>query len=145
MDNPSDRDLPEAPESASEEGESALGEVSVRRIQGINLCVVAFAAVASLLISTAFALGVLVGGILMAANFSVIVTVIRSVFLKGEASILNVGMYWFKFVAVMLLTGVLILIFRVDVIGLLVGLSTILVAIVAEALLRLLRPSSRQA
>jgi hypothetical protein len=141
MDKPSDRDLPEAPDPASEEGGAALGEVSIRRIQIINLCLLCVTALASLRISQAFALGVVAGGVLMAGNFGIIVSVIRAVFLKGQASALKVGLYWFKFAAVMLIAGVLILVFRVDVIGLLVGLSTILVAIVAEALLRLAYPS----
>ena len=122
----------------SPEGEEAAGaEVSVKRIQIINLCILAVTCVATLRISQAFALGVLAGGVLMAVNFSIIVTVIRSVFTKSQTSVLNVGGYWIKFVGILLLVGTLMLVFHVDVIGLLVGLSTILVAITAEAVLRL--------
>jgi hypothetical protein len=46
-------------------------------------------------------------------------------------------LYWLKFAGIMALVGVLILVFRIEVTGLLVGLSTILVAVTAEAVLRM--------
>ncbi len=140
MDNPSDRELPATPDPASEDGGTTFGEVSIRRIQIINVCLLAATALGSLWFSKAFALGVVAGGVLMAGNFNVIVSVIRSVFLKGDAGALKVGLYWFKFIAVMTLTGVLVLVFKIDVFGLLTGLTTILVAIVVEAVLRMVRP-----
>lgn len=139
MDEPSDREQPAPSDSVADEAGATFGEVSVRRIQVINLCLLAAAALVSLWFSRAFALGVVAGGALMAGNFNIIVSVMRAVFLKGQAGIGRVGLYWVKFAALMLLIGVLVLVFRVDGIGLLVGLSTILVAIVAETLLRLAR------
>ena len=79
----------------------------------------------------------LAGGILMAANFRVLAGVMRAVFLKGSGSLTQVGIYWVKFAGVMALVGVLVLAFRIDPIGFLVGLTTILVAVTAEAVLRL--------
>jgi hypothetical protein len=127
------------PQLAPEQEESPIAEVSTRRIEILNLCILAVACLGSLWVSGAFALGVLAGGVLMAANFRVIVGVIRSVFLKGSTRISNVALYWLKFAGIMLSVGVLIVSFRVDAIGFLIGLSTILIAITAEAVLRLLR------
>jgi hypothetical protein len=134
MENPPDRHSSETP---YEEDQSPAPEVSVKRIQIINVCILLVACLASLAISREFAVGIIVGGILMAANFVIITAVIRSVFLKGETSVLSIGIYWAKFVGVLVLVGVLILVFRIDVIGFLVGLSTILLAITTEAVLRL--------
>ncbi len=114
-------------------------EVSLRRIQVINLVLVAAGSAAGLALSNRFALGVLTGGLLMAASFRVIAVVIRAVFLKGSTSPANVGIYWLKFTGMMLLVGYLVLKVRVDAIGLLLGLSGILVAITAEAVFTLLR------
>lgn len=132
-------DEPSAPEGAPEQDESPIAEVSTNRIEVLNLCLVGAASLGSLWISREFAIGVLGGGILMAANFRVLVGVLRSVFLRGTARVANVAIYWVKFLAVMFLVGVLLVSFRVDVIGFVVGLSTILVAITAEAVLRLAR------
>ncbi len=132
-------DEPSAPEGAPEQDESPIEEVSTNRIEVLNLCLVGAASLGSLWISREFAIGVLGGGILMAANFRVLVGVLRSVFLRGTARVANVAIYWAKFLAVMFLVGVLLVSFRVDVIGFVVGLSTILVAITAEAVLRLAR------
>ena len=128
---------PTGPDSTSEEEESPAGELSLTRIEVVNLILVGAASAGALWISRQFALGVLAGGLLMAANFRVIAGVMRAVFLRGSASLVNVGLYWVKFVAVMFLAGALILFFRVDAIGFLIGLSVILVAITAEALVRL--------
>ncbi|GAB4262449.1 MAG: hypothetical protein Kow0092_12780 [Deferrisomatales bacterium] len=128
---------PRGPEGDAEEESPPIAEVSLNRIQVINLVLVAVASAGGLWLSPHFALGVLTGGILMAANFRVIIGVMRAVFLRGSTSIVNVGIYWAKFTGIMLLVGTLILFFRVDAIGFLVGLTTILVAITAEAVLRL--------
>ncbi len=124
-------------EVAPGQEEPPTAEVSTRRIEVFNLCILVAASIASLWVSKAFALGVIAGGVLMAANFRVIVGVIRSVFLKGSTRVGNVAVYWLKFAGIMFLVGVLIVSYRVDPIGFLVGLSTILVAITAEAVLRL--------
>jgi hypothetical protein len=134
METPTEQSEPEIP---SGEGEDLGSEVSVRRIQILNLFLLAAISAASLWISKEFALGVVAGGILMAANFRVLAGVMRAVFLKGAGSLVHVGIYWAKFAGVLLLVGVLVLAFRVDPVGFLLGLSTILVAVTAEAVLRL--------
>jgi hypothetical protein len=134
MGTPPERSDPEAP---SEEEESLTGEVSVKRIEVLNVCLVAAASLASLWISKELALGVVAGGVLMAANFRVIAGVIGTVLRRGSPSRVHVAIYWLKFVGVLVVVGLLVLFFRVDVIGLLVGLSTIVVAVTAEAMLRL--------
>ncbi len=118
--------------------EEPAGGVSLRRIEGLNLALVGVGAAAGVWISPRFGLGVLVGGLVMAANFRIIAAVIRSVFLKGSTSPVNVAVYWAKFAGLMLLVGILILKVRVDAVGFLVGLSGILVAITLEAVLRLM-------
>lgn len=139
MERPVDsEDLPNPEELPSpEEDPSPGGEVSLQRIQILNLCVLAVAAAGGFLVSGRFAAGVAAGGVLMAANFRVIVVVIRSVFLKQTATLLNAGLYWVKFMALMGLIGFIVLRFRVDVIGFLIGLSTIFLAVTVEAVLRL--------
>ncbi|MEW6490637.1 MAG: hypothetical protein AB1578_22340 [Thermodesulfobacteriota bacterium] len=130
---------PAVPEGAPEPDASPIAEVSTNRIEVMNLCLVAVASLAGLGISREFALGVFAGGLLMAANFRVLGGVLRSVFLRGTARLGNVAAYWLKFLGVMFLVGLLIVKFQVDVVGFLVGLSAILVAITAEAVLRLAR------
>lgn len=114
-------------------------EVSVERIQLINLCLIALTAAASLFFSVRFAVGVVSGGVLMAVNFRILVGVIRAVLRKGEeggSNLAKAGVYWAKFLGVMALVAVCVLVFRVDVFGFLVGLSTLLVAILLEAMFR---------
>lgn len=134
MDAPPDRPAP-AEAAGSEEPSGA--EVSIRRIEIVHACLVAVGSLAALVASRPFALGVFVGGLLMIANFRVIVGVIRSVFLKETNRVGNVIFYWLKFVGILGLVGVIVVKFRVDALGFLVGLSLILVAITAEAVVRL--------
>lgn len=129
---------PEAPATDPADEGSSVGEVSIQRIQVLNVCLLAVAAGAGLLVSRRFAVGVAAGGALMAVNFRVIAGVIRSVFLKQTGTLLNAGLYWVKFMALMGLIGFIVLWFRVDVIGFLVGLSVIFLAVTVEAVLRLL-------
>ena len=135
MDAPPDRP---APAEAAGPDEPSGAEVSTRRIEVGHVCLVAVASLAGLLLSRAFALGGFAGGLLMIANFRVIGGVIRSVFLKETNRIGNVIFYWLKFVGVLGLVGVIVVKFRVDALGFLVGLSLILVAITAEAVVRLI-------
>lgn len=124
-------DSPDSPEEV-------LGpEVSIRRIQILNLCLTALTCLGGLAVSVDFFWGALGGGALMAASFGIIAAVIRSVFTKAGISPLKIAIYWAKFAGVLLLVGVFILVLNVDPLGLLAGLSTILVAITAEAVLRL--------
>jgi hypothetical protein len=112
-------------------------EVSIRRIQILNLCLVGLTSLGGLAVSAEFFWGALAGGVLMAVSFGIIAAVIKSVFTKSGISPLRIGIYWAKFAGILLIVGALILVFRVDPLGLLVGLSTILVAITVEAVLRL--------
>lgn len=125
------------PETPNTEDGSLGQEVSVRRIQVLNLVILAVCTLAALLVTKEFALGVLAGGILMAANFRVLAGVISGVFVKGGGSVAHVGIYWAKFAGVMVLVGVLVVALRVDAVGFLIGFSTILVAMFTEAVLRL--------
>ncbi len=135
METPPERPDPGLGEESQEE---PGGGVSLRRIEGLNLVLVGTGAALGFWISPRFGLGVLVGGLVMAANFRIIYAVIRSVFLKGSTSPVNVAVYWAKFAGLMLLVGILILKFKVDAVGFLVGLSGILMAITLEAVLRLM-------
>ncbi len=131
-----DAEPEQTPSIPSEEG--LLGpEVSVKRIQVLNLVLIALAAVIGLGVSFNFFWGVVAGGATMAASFGVIAAVIKSVFTKSGASPFNIGIYWLKFVGILAMVGAFVLVFRLDPLGLLVGLSTILLAITLEAVLRL--------
>lgn len=133
---PDPEDFPVAEDAADEDSGN---EVSLTRIQVLNLAFVAATALVALYFSRPMAYGVLLGGVLMAANLRIIVGVMSSVFGKGSGSMLNVGLYWAKFAGMMLLVGVLLAIFQIDPVGLLMGLSVFLLAISAEATLRLLK------
>jgi hypothetical protein len=124
-------------EMLTEEAETASADVSVERIQVLNLAILVAAVVASLWISLSFALGVAAGGVVMAANFRVIVGLMRRVFLRGARRFTYVGVYWAKFLGIMVLVGGCVVWLQVDVFGFLIGLSTILVAVTVEAGLRL--------
>ena len=131
---------PDAPGGTDvEESVASGGEVSLTRIQVLNLVFVGIAAGAAWTFSRELAYGVLLGGALMAANLRIIVGVMTSVFGKGSGSVINVGLYWAKFAGMMLLVGVLLAVFEIDPVGLLIGLSVFLVAITAEAVARLMR------
>ncbi|GAB6061766.1 MAG: hypothetical protein D6708_15605 [Candidatus Dadabacteria bacterium] len=133
------RTPPETPESPLGEPEEDAGEpVSIRRIQVFNLVLTAAGTLAGLAVSRRFGLGILLGGLVMAANFKVMAAVLQSVFGKGSTNPVNIGLYWAKFAGLMLLVGVLVVKFRVDPIGLLCGLGAIFVAITAEAVFRLI-------
>lgn len=125
------------PEAHPDESGSPTGEVSVQRIQAINLVILAAATLGALWVSKRFALGVLAGGALMAANFRVIASVVPRVLVKGSPSAAHAGIYWLKFTGMLTLVGVAVVFLRIDPVGLLVGLSTIFVAVTAEATLRL--------
>lgn len=122
----------------AEEEETPGGEVSLGRIQVLNLVFVVLGAGLALLHTRALAYGVLLGGALMAVNLRIIVGVMQSVFGKGSGSIVNVGLYWAKFAVLMLVVGVLIAVLEIDPVGLLIGLSVFLIAIAVEGTLRLL-------
>ena len=123
----------------ADEGATPGGEVSLTRIQVLNLVLVGVTAGGAWFFSRELAYGVLLGGALMAANLRIIVGVMRSVFGEGSGSIINVGLYWAKFAAMMLLVGVLIAVVEIDPVGLLIGMSVFLIAITGEAIARLMR------
>jgi hypothetical protein len=133
---PPDAEAPQEP--GQDETGTVSGEVSVQRIEVMNLILVAIAAAVSLTVSRPFFWGVVSGGALTAANFRILAGVIRSVFLKKGVNALNVGLYWVKFAAILGAVGALILWVKVDGVGFVVGLSTMLVAVTVEAVLRLI-------
>ncbi|HSH70005.1 MAG TPA: hypothetical protein VK997_08810 [Deferrisomatales bacterium] len=135
MATPPDPDGSQATKAGT--AEDSGNEVSLTRIQVLNLVFVGIAAACGWYFSREMAYGVLLGGVLMAANLRIIVGVMTSVFGKGSGSIVNVGLYWAKFAGMMLLVGVLLAVFEIDAVGLLIGLSVFLVAITAEAVFRL--------
>ena len=57
--------------------------------------------------------------------------------LRKGASALNAGLHWFSFAAVLGVVGALILWVRVDGVGFVVGLTTLLAAVALEGTLRL--------
>jgi hypothetical protein len=132
-----DRDPAATPPAPTEEVGPG-GEVSIRRIQLLNLGFSGVACLIGLYISVPFFWGVLAGGVLMSASFGIIAAVIRSVFTKVGLSPLKIAIYWAKHAGLLFGVGALILVVRVDPLGLLVGLSILLVAITTEAMLRLL-------
>jgi len=119
-------------------GQTPSGEVSLRRIEVLHLVLVAAASLLALGASRPFFWGVVAGGAVNAANFWIVTGVVRAMFLGGRrAGGLNAGLYWFKFTALLAVVGALILWVKVDGVGLVVGLTMLLVAIAVEASLRL--------
>lgn len=109
--------------------------IDIRRIEWLNLLLIALAAIfAFVLHSGATALGVLLGGALMATSFRITGAVMQAVFGRGAQRGWPMVAYWLKFGLLMGLLGVMILVFDVDALGLLLGLSMILVSIVVETL-----------
>lgn len=133
---------PDAPRAGEDPGGEEGDDFSVGRIEVINLVLVALASVASLRGSWPFFWGVLTGGLLMAANFRIIAGVMRAVFVGRGLTGLKVALYWFKFAALLGIVGALILWVKVDGIGFVVGLSTLLLAVVVEVALRVAAKSS---
>jgi hypothetical protein len=112
--------------------------VSLRRIEVLHLVLVAAASLLALGASRPFLWGVVAGGAVNAANFRIVAGVVRAMFLGGRrAGGLKAGLYWFKFTALLAVVGALILWVKVDGVGFVVGLTTLLVAIAVEASLRL--------
>ena len=137
MATPPDPDDSQTTEAGPDEDPGA--EVSLTRIQVLNLVFVVIAAGGAWCFSRELAYGVLLGGALMAANLRIIVGVMSSVFGGGSGSVVNVGLYWAKFAGMMLLIGVMLSIFAIDPVGLLIGLSIFLIAITTEAVARLIQ------
>ena len=119
-------------------GEASREEASLRRIEVLNLALVVAASLLALGASRPFFWGVVAGGAVNAANFRIVAGVVRAMFLGGKrAGGLQAGLYWFKFTALLAVVGALILWVKVDGVGLVVGLTMLLVAIAVEASLRL--------
>ena len=120
--------------------EASREEESLRRIEVLNLVLVAAASLLALGVSRPFFWGVLAGGALNAANFRIVAGVVRSMFLgRRGVNAVNAGLYWFKFTALLAVVGALILWVKVDGVGFVVGLTTLLIAIAVEASLRLVK------
>jgi hypothetical protein len=120
-------------------GEASREEASLRRIEVLNLALVVAASLVALGVSGPFFWGVVAGGALNAANFRIVASVVRSMFLgRRSVTAVNAGLYWFKFTALLAVVGALILWVKVDGVGFVVGLTTLLIAIAVEASLRLM-------
>ncbi|TLN11185.1 ATP synthase subunit I [bacterium] len=120
------------------EGPDIGGEINIRRIELFNIALVIIVTlVVKFLWNDAIAFAVIVGGILMAVSFRVIASVMTAVFGRGGGNIVHVATYWLKFALMMLLVGALVLVYNLDVGGLLIGFSQIVPAIVLETVWKL--------
>lgn len=125
-------------DGGEDEGGDIGGPVNIRRIELFNiLLVIVVTLLVSVFWSGDIAFAVIVGGVLMAASFRIIASVMTAVFGKGGGSIVHVATYWLKFTLMMLLTGAAILVYDLDVGGLLIGFSQIVPAIVLETVWKL--------
>lgn len=116
----------------------AGGDVSIRRIEIINVVLILAAVLAAFEFWTRDgAIGIFLGGTLSAASFRIIAAVIRAVLGKGVTGFWPVFTYWLKYLLMMGMVGILVLIYRIDAMGLLIGLSVIVPSIFAEAAIKL--------
>jgi hypothetical protein len=112
--------------------------IDIRRIEIVNVCLVVVAALAAFFLrSEASALGVVLGGAIMATSFRIIVAVMQAVLGRGSKRLWPIVAFWLKFAVMMILLGVLVIVYDIDAFGLLIGLSTILVSIVLESIRKL--------
>lgn len=123
--------------SEETEGKNAGTEVSVEAMERINLLLVAIAAGLGFFWGSHKALAIFVGGALMAGCFRITIMAMRALFIKEEAKRWPLVIYWLKFTSIIAIVGVLVFKFEIDPAGFLIGLSLIVVAIVAEAVRKL--------
>jgi len=117
-------------------------EISIGRIELFNLLLIALAALFARLYKGAeLSLAIIFGGLLAASSFRIL-KVVAVRLLEGDGSKgrgFAALIYWLKFMLIFALVGIGILFFKVNVGGLLIGLSLIVFAIIIETLLQLLR------
>lgn len=125
-------------ENPGGEGSDFGGEISIRRVELFNLLFTAvMAALVYFLWEKSVAMAVGMGGIIMALSFRIMASVLKAVFGKGKVSFFALALFWLKFGLLMTGVGALVLVFDVDAMGLLIGLSLIVPAIVLETVLKL--------
>lgn len=106
-----------------------------------SLILLALMAVAGLLlVSRNFALGVLTGGVLAIANFNWLHSIIKRALLlsANKADSFARIRYVLRLAIVALIIGILIVRYNIDLIGLLVGLSVLVINIFALTIYRLI-------
>lgn len=125
-------------DNGEDEGRDIGGEINIRRIELFNvILIIVVTLIVSIFWSGDIAFAVVVGGVLMAVSFRVIASVMTAVFGKGGGNIVHVATYWLKFTLMMLLTGAAVLVYDLDVGGLLIGFSQIVPAVVFETIWKL--------
>lgn len=113
---------------------AAAGEISVRRIEIINAALILLCAAAAYFVfGGERAGGVAMGGLLSAASFRTVALVMRRILRPEPTSGWPVALFWFKYSAVILAVGLLVLEYEVDIIGFLIGVTLIVPSIVIEA------------
>ena len=92
------------------------------------------------LFSGHFALGVLAGGVLTMANFNWLQNILKRALLlpKGKAQSFAMSRYMLRLVLIGLAVWFMIVHFRIDLIGLLVGLSVLVINIFALTIYKLI-------
>jgi hypothetical protein len=112
-------------------------EASVTAMEWINLLLVAICTSLAFFWGADKALAVFTGGALMAVVFRITVAAMRAIFIKSRNRGWPLVAFWLQYTLMIVIVGVLILEFKIDPAGFLIGLSTIVVAIVAEAVRKL--------
>ena len=111
-------------------------EELAKRIKSRNWVILLTLGLASFfLMGDAFTLGILLGGLLIIANFNLLAHTIRSAFTPNGMPAGNkpaiVGKYYLRLLALGLIIYVLIHYGRIDPVGLVIGLSTVVISIVS--------------
>jgi hypothetical protein len=112
-------------------------EVSVAAMEKINLLLVAISTLLALFWGVDKAIAVFIGGALMGIIFRITVAAMRAIFIKSRNRGWPLVAYWLQYTLMIVVVGVLILEFKIDPAGFLIGLSMIVIAIVAEAIRKL--------
>jgi len=129
------------PVLAPEDGDGGTKEISIRRIELFNLLIIAAAAIAAWFYEgKRLSLAIIFGGLLAAASFRVVAMVVTTLLEGGSSKGKGFAafVYWLKFMLTFALVGVAVLYLKVNVGGLLIGLSLIVFAIIIETLFKLL-------
>ena len=112
-------------------------EVSVAAMEKINLLLVAVSTSLALFWGVDKAVAVCIGGALMGIIFRITVAAMRAIFIKSRNRGWPLVAYWLQYTLMIVVVGVLILEFKIDPAGFLIGLSMIVIAIVVEAIRKL--------
>jgi hypothetical protein len=125
-------------------------ETLAGRVRAQNWIILSILGFASFfLMSDAFTLGILLGGLLIIANFTVLAHTVRGAFTPEgnvkSGKMAMIGKYYLRLFAVGVIIYVLINYGRVDPVGLAVGLSIVVISIVTTGIRAALKLSSGEA